>query len=174
MVENLVPQDPNHVIRLLRRDRVDQHVTMNADEVFGVQDAVFVLRGTSGDRSLQQAALGHRHPGLSAYLTRRVDYFSREVFTSVLDDFAEGVLNRRVIALHKVSVHELHRQRGFACSNQFPRGRVQLRSSSPTDRLPTMAIFRCFGGAGIAAIVQSSLSLLEGFPKTNSRCSLNG
>ena len=109
MVENLVPQDPNHVVRLLGGDRVDQHIAMNADEVFGVQDTVFVLRDTSGDRSLQQAVLGHRHPGLSAYLARRIDYFSREVLTSVLDDFAEGVLNRRVIALHEVSVDELHR-----------------------------------------------------------------
>ncbi len=83
---------------------------MNADEVLGVQDAVFVLRVTSGGLSLQLAVLGHRHPGLSAYLTRRVDYFCREVLTSVLDDFAEGVLNRRVIALHKVSVHESHCQ----------------------------------------------------------------
>lgn len=91
-------------------------------------------------------------PGLSAYLTRRVDYFSREVLTSVLDHIAEGVLNRRVIALHKVALDELHRQRRFACSNQLPRDRVELRCSSPTDRLPTMAIFRCFGGAGIAAI----------------------
>lgn len=124
MVQNLVPQNPNHVIGLLRGDRVDQHVAMHADEVFGVQDAVFVLRVTSGDRSLQLAVLGHGHPGLSAYLTRRVDYFSREVLTSVLDDLAEGVLNRRVIALHKVALHELHRQRGFACSNQLPRGRT--------------------------------------------------
>ncbi len=103
------------------------------------------------------------HPGLSAYLTRRVDYFSREVLTSVLDDFAEGVLNRRVVALHKVSVHELHRQRGFACMNQFPSGRVQLRCSSPTDRLPTMAIFRCFGGTGIAAIVRPPLRVFWSF-----------
>ena len=142
---------------------------MNADEVFGVQDAVFVLRDASGDRSLQQAALGHRHPGLSAYLTRRVDYFSREVLTSVLDDFTEGVLNRRVVAIHKMSIHKSHRQRGFACSNQFPRGRVQLRRSSPTDRLPTMAIFRCFGGAGIARSFSLFLSCCYRACRNNSQ-----
>ena len=49
------------------------------------------------------------NPGWSAYLTRRVDYFSREVLTFVLDDLAEGVLNCRVIALHKMFVHKLHR-----------------------------------------------------------------
>jgi hypothetical protein len=46
MVQNLVPQNPNHVIGLLGGDRVDQHVAMNTDEVFGVEDAVFVLRAT--------------------------------------------------------------------------------------------------------------------------------
>ena len=161
MVENLVPQNAYHVVGLLRSHRVDQQVAMYADEVFRVQDAVFVLRATSGDRSLQLAVLGYRHPGLSAYLTRRVDYFSREVLTTVLDDFAEGILDRRVIALHKVPLHELHRQRGFACFHQSPAGRMQLLCGSPTDRLPTMAIFRCFGGAGIAAIVQGSVVTLQ-------------
>lgn len=112
---------------------------------------------------------------MSAYLTRRVDYFSREVLTSVLDHIAEGVLNRRVIALHKVALDELHRQRRFACSNQLPRDREELRCSSPTDRLPTMAIFRCFGGAGIAATapIFSLLSCLLDLRKQSPEAALN-
>ena len=34
MVENFVPQDPHHLEGLLRVDRVDQHVAMDADEMF--------------------------------------------------------------------------------------------------------------------------------------------
>ena len=43
VVQNLFPDHSNHVEGLLRGDRVHQHVSMNADEVFRVQDAVFVL-----------------------------------------------------------------------------------------------------------------------------------
>lgn len=43
-------------------------------------------------------------------MARRVDYLGREFLALVLDDFAEGVLNGRVIALDEVSIDKLHRQ----------------------------------------------------------------
>lgn len=43
MIENFISEDPDHIKGLLRGDRVDQHVAMNANEMLGIQDAVFVL-----------------------------------------------------------------------------------------------------------------------------------
>lgn len=43
MVQDLISDDSNHLEGLSRRDRVHQHVTMDADEVLGVQLAVIVL-----------------------------------------------------------------------------------------------------------------------------------
>ena len=68
MIENFIADDTDHVERLPGSHRVDQHVPVDADEVFGVEDAVFVLKGkrglvngTSGDRVLlQQADLRER------------------------------------------------------------------------------------------------------------------
>lgn len=51
---------------------------------------------------------------MSAYLTRRVNYLRREVLTAVLDDLAECVLDSGIVAVHEMSIHELHRERGFA------------------------------------------------------------
>lgn len=36
VVKNLVPQDTDHLKRLARGDRVDEHVAMDADEVLGI------------------------------------------------------------------------------------------------------------------------------------------
>ena len=62
MVEDLVPQDADHLKGLPRGDGVDEHVAMDADEVLGIEDAVFVLRASSSQvgGSLQQAVLGQR------------------------------------------------------------------------------------------------------------------
>lgn len=46
------------------------------------------------------------YPWLSAYLTRRVDYFGGEVLSLVPDHLAERVLDGRIVALHKVSFDE--------------------------------------------------------------------
>ena len=51
---------------------------------------------------------------MSAYLTRGVDNLCREVLIAVLDDLAECVLDGGIVAVHEVSVHELHGERGFA------------------------------------------------------------
>lgn len=45
VVEDLVADDAGHLEALLARDRVDNHVPMDADEVLRVQDAVFILDG---------------------------------------------------------------------------------------------------------------------------------
>ena len=61
MVKNLIAKDANHLKGLIGSNRVDEHVAMNADEVFGVHDAVFVLKERARqavDRRLQPAVLG--------------------------------------------------------------------------------------------------------------------
>ena len=49
VIENLVAYDPGHLEALLAGDRVHDHVAMDADEVLGVENAVFILQ--SGDVS---------------------------------------------------------------------------------------------------------------------------
>ena len=53
MIEDLIPNDPDHLKRLLRCERVDQHVSMDADEVFRVEDAVLVLDEVFGISGLR-------------------------------------------------------------------------------------------------------------------------
>ena len=71
---------------------------------------------------LQQADLGSKDANppasnlLSAYLTRGVDYFRREVLPAIFDHFAECILDGGVIAIDKMLVHESHCQRRFAWS----------------------------------------------------------
>lgn len=43
MVQDLVSDDSDHVEGLSRSDRIHEHVSMDADEVFRVQLAVIVL-----------------------------------------------------------------------------------------------------------------------------------
>lgn len=43
MVQNLVSDDTCHLKTLFTRNGVDYHVSMDADEVFGIEDAVFIL-----------------------------------------------------------------------------------------------------------------------------------
>ena len=43
MIEDLIPQDADHLEGLPGSDGVDEHVAMDADKVLGVEDAVFVL-----------------------------------------------------------------------------------------------------------------------------------
>lgn len=57
---------------------------------------------------------------LSAYLTRGVDYFGREVLPAIFDHFAESVLDGRVVAIDKKLVHESHCQRRFTWTQADP------------------------------------------------------
>ena len=43
VIQNLVANDADHFEALLASDTVNDHVTMNADEVFAIQDSVLVL-----------------------------------------------------------------------------------------------------------------------------------
>ena len=100
---------------------------MNAYEVLGIEYAVFVLDKSRDKLEWSIAAAGRFgnlkiwNPGnvryddkLTAYLTRRVDYLRREVLTAVPDDLAECILDGGIVAVHEVSIHELHCERGFA------------------------------------------------------------
>lgn len=113
MIQDLVAQDADDVEGLPGSNGVDKHVAMDADEVLGVQNAIFVLErraSQADDRRLQQAILGWVDPWLSAYLTRGVDYFRGEVLAFISDDTTEGIFDCRIIAFNKVPVHELHRE----------------------------------------------------------------
>ncbi len=66
MIQDLVAKDADDLEGLPGSNRIDEHVAMDADEVLGVQDAVFVLErraSQADDRSLQQAILGWVTPG---------------------------------------------------------------------------------------------------------------
>ncbi len=54
------------------------------------------------------------HDKMRAYLARGVDYLRRIVLTTVPDDLAECVLDSGIVAVHEVSIHKLHCERGFA------------------------------------------------------------
>lgn len=51
-----------------------------------------------------------------AHLTSCVDDICFEFLALELDDFAESIFNRGVVALHEMSVDELDRQGRFACN----------------------------------------------------------
>lgn len=50
------------------------------------------------------------------HLTSCVDDICCEFLALVLDDFAESIFNRRVVALHEMSVDELDCEGRFACN----------------------------------------------------------
>lgn len=97
------------------------------------------------------------------YLTSSVDDLSSEILVFPLDHLAECVFDSRIVAVDKVTVDELHRHTGLACIVLVSYMRaLKLQSVHvvaynctclPTARLPTMAIFLCFGGAGILLAV---------------------
>lgn len=89
MVQNLVPDHLDHLERGQRRDAVDQHVAVDADEVLRVEDAVLILAG-------------------------RVDDLGRVVLPLVPDLLAEGVLDGRVVALDEVPVDVADGERRLA------------------------------------------------------------
>jgi hypothetical protein len=43
MIQNLVADDSHHLEALLATDAVDNHVSVDANEVLAIQDCVFVL-----------------------------------------------------------------------------------------------------------------------------------
>ena len=49
-----------------------------------------------------------------AYLARCIDYLRSKILTAMFDDLGEIILNGGIVAVDKVSLDELHRERGFA------------------------------------------------------------
>lgn len=138
MVQDLISNNAHHLEALLAADRVDDHVAVDANEVLGVEDAVFILAGG-------------------------VDHLDGKVMVAVADDLAESVFDGRVVGVDKVAVDVLHCEGGFACARVvLVRRRVLLRAEDrtssgrrggvPTDLLPTMAILRCFCWGGILLV----------------------
>lgn len=89
MIQDLIPDYPTHFEALLGGDGVHDHIAVDADEVFAVEDGVFVL-------------------------ARGVDDFGREVGGAVADDFGEGVFDGGVVGVDEVAVDILDCERGFA------------------------------------------------------------
>jgi len=129
VVQDLVADDLDHLKRLLRRDAVDEHVAVDADEVLRVEDAVLVLPG-------------------------RVDDLGRVLLALVADLLAEGVLNGRVVALDEVAVDVADREGGFACAGRggvvsFGRSReVILSGFCLLSAATSFALSRALRGVG--------------------------
>ena len=85
----------------------------------------------TGRSALQQAALGNRNNRnkegtlnrvtcngdcwpVMAYLARRIDYLRSKILSAMFDDLGEMILNGWIVAVDKVTLNELHRERGFA------------------------------------------------------------
>ena len=49
-----------------------------------------------------------------AYLARRIDYLRSKILSAMFDDLGEMILNGWIVAVDKVTLNELHRERGFA------------------------------------------------------------
>ena len=96
---------------------------MNAYEVLGIEDAVLILEKSRFKLAWSIAAADRfgnleiwiaRHNKMNAYLTCGVNYLRREILTAILDDLAECVLDGWIVAVHKMCIHVLHCERGFA------------------------------------------------------------
>lgn len=82
--------------------------------MLGIKYAVFILKqqleGISRKRTLMS-----RENKILPHLTSCIDDICCEFLALVLDDFAESIFNRGIVALHEMSVDKLDRQGGFAC-----------------------------------------------------------
>ena len=65
MVQDFVPDDPNHIEGLPRGHRIDQHVTMDANEMFRVENTVFIL--FNAGNTVRNVKLASRGAGRSCY-----------------------------------------------------------------------------------------------------------
>lgn len=89
MIKYLFPYYLHHLKRWQGRDGVDQHITVDADKVLGVEYTIFIL-------------------------SSRVDNLGRKVLALVPDSLTKCILNGWVVAVDKMSINKLHRERGFA------------------------------------------------------------
>ena len=119
--------------------------------MLGVQDTIFILEGEEGSVGPHLTLKGRGW----AYLASSVHDLRGIVLAVVLDDPAEGVLDCGVIAFNKVMFDKADGQRRLSYRMAYPSktddGEKEKGESDfiPTERLPTIAIFLCFGAAGM-------------------------
>jgi hypothetical protein len=92
MIKNLIPNDPAHLKTLLASHRVHDHIAMYANEVLAIEDRVLILAG-------------------------RINNLYRKILVLVPNDFAERILDGRIVGVDEVAVDELDCQRAFAYSS---------------------------------------------------------
>lgn len=92
MVEDLISDNSEHFKGLAGRDGVDDHVAVDADEVFRVEDAVFILAGS-------------------------VDDVGWKVLVFVLDGTVEGVFDGGVVVFDESAFDEADGEGGFSCAS---------------------------------------------------------
>lgn len=96
---------------------------MNSNKMLRVEYAILILLLTL---SAQTSHFVPRHVIVgknlknkivkdSSYLPRGINDLSGIFLALVLDDLAKGILNRRIVALHKMAVDELDSERRFPC-----------------------------------------------------------
>ena len=82
MIQNLIPYNPAHLKALFTRNRVHDHVTMDANKVLAIKNRVLVLPS-------------------------RVDNLDSKVLILISNNSAKGILDRRVVGVNEVTVHIL-------------------------------------------------------------------
>jgi hypothetical protein len=60
VVQDLITNDARHLEALLRGNRIDDHVAMNADKVLGVENAVFILQSGTQVSGFLKKSLSRR------------------------------------------------------------------------------------------------------------------
>ena len=90
IIQDFVMDSLDHVERVARGDRVYEHVTVNADGMFRIEDGIFVLTGC-------------------------VDDVAVVFLTSVGDGFLEDVFDGRVVGIDECVFYVSDDQRGLAC-----------------------------------------------------------
>lgn len=89
MIENLLPNNADHVEALLVSYTVDNHVSMNADKLPAVENGVFIL-------------------------SCRVDDLGSIVLILVTNNFGKGVLDGWVVGINKVTIDKLYGEGALA------------------------------------------------------------
>jgi len=119
VVEDLVAEDANHVEGLLGGDGVDQNITVNANEVFRIQDTVFILVVVmlilaTDFFHLTRFCVAAPPSLQSSYLTSGVNNLSSIILPLVFHNLAERVFDGGVVAFDEMTVDELDSEGGLA------------------------------------------------------------
>lgn len=109
MIEQFIPDDPDHLEGLSGGNRVYNQVSVNSYVELRIHQAVLVL------------AFKVSRPFFSTPHVRRsnlsggIDDLGEECLVFVYNLMAKGVLDGRVVAFDKVAFAVLHGEGGFAC-----------------------------------------------------------